>query len=98
MRELFIYYRVRNADARAARNAVVAMHDALRSSRPGLRARLLIRREDGTQTWMETYSTSAESTGIDTAFEATIEGHAKDLAPFIDGTRHVEAFDADTSP
>jgi hypothetical protein len=97
MRELFIYYRVRDTDAGAARNAVMAMHDALRSSHAGLRTRLLIRREDGVQTWMETYSTSAES-GLDDAFEATIDVHAKDLLPFIDGTRHVEAFDADAPP
>ena len=98
MRELFIYYRVRGADATAARGAVEAMQNALRSTRPGLRARLLIRLEDSAQTWMETYSTSAESPGIDAAFEALIEVRARDLAPFIDGTRHVEAFDADAAP
>ncbi len=98
MRELFIYYRVRDADVAGARGAVEAMQKALRSFRPELRARLLIRGEDGHQTWMETYSTSAESLGIDAAFEALIEAHAKDLAPFIDGTRHVEAFDTDASP
>jgi hypothetical protein len=98
MRELFIYYRVRNADAGAACNAVMAMHDALRSSHAGLRARLLIRREDDVQTWMETYSSAAGSPGIDAALEALIEAHAKGLAPFIDGARHVEAFNATTSP
>lgn len=98
MRELFIYYRVRGDDARAARSAVEAMQKALHSSRPGLRARLLIRREGDRQTWMETYSTSVGSPGIDAAFEALIEREAKVLARFIDGTRHVEAFDADTAP
>ena len=97
MRELFVYYRIRDADAAAARGAVAAMQDTLRSSRPGLHARLLIRREDRGQTWMETYSTSAASSGIDAAFEALIEVHARDLASFIDGTRHVEAFDADAA-
>jgi hypothetical protein len=98
MRELFIYYRVREADAGAARNAVMAMHDTLRSSHSGLRARLLIRRGDDVQTWMETYATAAGSPGIDAALEALIEARARDLVPFIDGTRHVEAFDADASP
>ena len=98
MRELFIYYRVRDADAGAARNAVMAMHDALRLFHAGLRARLLIRREDKVQTWMETYSTAAGSPGIDAGFEALIEAHARDLAPFIDGARQVEAFDADAPP
>jgi hypothetical protein len=64
-----------------------------------LRARLLVRRQHSGQTWMETYAGSAGSPGIDAAFEALIEARAKDLAPFIDGARHVEAFDADdTAP
>ena len=98
MRELFIYYRVRDADARAARKAVMAMDDALRSSHAGLHARLLIRHEDKVQTWMETYSTAAGSPGIDVDLEALIEAQVKYLAPFIDGARHVEAFDADAPP
>lgn len=98
MRELFIYYRVRNADATRVRKAVVAMQDELRAGHPALHTRLLIRQGegDGPQTWMETYSGGSGSAGIDAAVEALIEAHAKRLAPFIDGARHIEAFDADS--
>lgn len=98
MRELFVYYRVRDADAARARKAVVAMQDELRATRRGLQARLLVRQgeADGPQTWMETYSAGSGSAGIDVACEALIEAHAIRLAPLIDGSRHVEAFDADT--
>ncbi len=97
MRELFIYYRVRDTDATPAREAVGAMQYELRTARPGLLARLLIRQDEakGSQTWMETYSAGPGSAGIDIACEALIESHAKALVPFIEGARHVEAFDAD---
>ena len=99
MRELFVYYRVRAADAAAAREAVSAMQKELRSAHPGLRARLL-RREDGAagaETWMEAYSVTPGSTGIDATLEARIEARATSLLPFIDGLRHVERFSAEDS-
>ena len=103
MRELFVYYRVREADAAAAREAVSAMQNELRSAHPGLRARLLTRQGAGAgagagaQTWMETYSLGTGSEGVDAAFEALIETRAASLACLIDGSRHVEAFSADDS-
>lgn len=99
MRELFVYYRVREADAAAAREAVGAMQNELRSAHPELRARLLTRQGAGAgaQTWMETYSLGTGSQGVDAAFEALIETRAASLAGFIDGSRHVEAFSADDS-
>lgn len=98
MRELFIYYRVRDADAAAAREAVAAMQDELRASRPGLQARLLVRHGSAgdAQTWMETYARAAGSQEIDAAFEALVEARTKRLDRFIDGARHVESFEAET--
>ncbi|MDQ2734365.1 MAG: DUF4936 family protein [Pseudomonadota bacterium] len=94
MRELFVYYRIREGAAQDARTAVLAMHDALRASHPGLTVRLLTRREDdGTATWMEAYAMAPS--GIDTALESDIALRALRLASFIDGPRHVEAFDVD---
>ena len=96
MRELFIYYQVRGADAAAARETVTAMQDELRASRAGLQARLLVRCGDGgdLQTWMETYAQAGASRNIDAALEALIEARAKRLDRFIAGARHVEAFEA----
>jgi hypothetical protein len=94
MRELFVYYRIREGAATSARAAVVAMHEELRVLRPGLVARLLTRDEpSGTATWMETYA--AAPAGVDAAIESTVAEHAARLVPFIDGARHVEAFDSD---
>jgi hypothetical protein len=97
MRELFIYYRVRDADAAAAREAVAAMHRQLRRSWPGLHARLMTRQgiDGDTQTWMETYSLADDGRGIDAGTESAIEAHAVSLAHFIDGPRHVEGFEPD---
>ncbi|MEO8523991.1 MAG: DUF4936 family protein [Caldimonas sp.] len=97
MRELFIYYRVREADLAAARTAVKAMQHELRISRPGLLARLLTRQgvDGGMQTWMETYSLAGEGRGFDAGFESEIEAHAARIAHLIDGIRHVEAFEPD---
>lgn len=97
MRELFIYYRVREADLVAGRAAVNAMQRELRSSRPGLLARLLTRQgiDGDTQTWMETYSLAGDARGIDAGTESEIEAHAVHLARYIDGSRHVEAFETD---
>jgi hypothetical protein len=98
MRELFVYYRVRPADARAAHAAVLAFHAALMQRHPTLKARLLRRPESGQaeQTWMETYATDApaDSAGISASMQADIETSAQALAPFVQGTRHVEVFEA----
>ena len=94
MRELFIYYRVRSAQARAAKTVVQDLHAALRAQRPGLTARLLCRAEgaaDAPQTWMETYAIDG---GVDAALQARIEALAQPLLPLIDGARHTESFTA----
>ena len=95
MRELYIYYRVREIDATAARAAVLAMHDGLRFSQPGLIVRLLTRSgtgDDGPQTWMETYSLPGQARGIGPDLEALIESQAATWAHLVEGPRHIEAF------
>ena len=67
-RELFVWYRVRRERADEARAAVLALQQSLRSERPGLQARLLVRDDGETSTWMETYSLPApagDNAGID---------------------------------
>ena len=95
MRELFVYYKVRDADAEAARRAARTMQDELRRTHAGLVARLLTRAGDGDglQTWMEIYSL-AGAAGIDPRFEAEIERQATSWAALVAGLRHVEAFDS----
>jgi len=95
-RELFVWYRVRRERADEARTAVLAAQRSLRGACPGLQARLLVRDEGETSTWMETYSLPArgarEGSGIDDAIEAAIAAAARPLQGLIDGARHVEAF------
>lgn len=97
MRELFVWYRVDDRCADAARAAVAAMQRALASSCPGLRMRLLVRQGAGVQTWMESYarapSPHGDSRGVDAETEAAIAAAALSLEGVIDGERHVEAFD-----
>jgi Domain of unknown function (DUF4936) len=97
MRELFVYYRIRDTDAAAARAAVRAMQDGLRRAHPGLTARLLARADDGKdlQTWMETYSLASSEEGIAPALEAQIEAQATAWSHLLVGPRHIEAFAAD---
>ena len=94
MRELFVYYRIRDADVTAARAAVRTMQDRLRQTHPGLATRVLGRRgeDDGLQTWMEIYS--LPGAGIDPGLEAEIERQATSWAALVAGPRHVEAFDS----
>ncbi|MGZ8259193.1 MAG: DUF4936 family protein [Caldimonas sp.] len=97
MRELFVWYRVDPRRADAARAAVDAMQRALVAAVPELRSRLLIRRDAGVQTWMETYALPVRSSdrrdGVDAGIEAAIATAALALRGVIDGERHVEAFD-----
>jgi len=96
-RELFVWYRVRRERADATRAAVVVAQSRLRSEWPGLKARLLVRDDGETSTWMETYSRPArgavDASGIDAAIEAAIAAAALPLDRLVDGARHVEAFD-----
>ncbi|MBL0726666.1 DUF4936 family protein [Piscinibacter sp. HJYY11] len=93
MRELFIYYRATQENASVLHAQVSRMQTELRVRHPGLQARLLRRPEaaDGLHTWMETYSSPD---GIDGALQAAIEHAALSLAPWIEGARHTERFDA----
>jgi hypothetical protein len=94
MRELFVYYRIDPAAAAATREAVEAMQARLRSSHPGLVARLLVRDEDGSapQTWMETYALPGSREGVDRRLEAAIAAEAEAWSHRLVGPRHVEAF------
>jgi hypothetical protein len=95
--ELFIYYRVRAADAAAALAAVREMQARLRTEFPSLRARVLRRPDrdnapdNRLQTWMETYATDA---GMTDTLREHIAAQALALRPLIDGDRHIEAFAA----
>ena len=99
MRELFVYYRIRPGMSAAAHDAVATMQRALRSAHPDLVARLLKRRDttSGDETWMETYAArpAAAAEGVADAIEAEILSRSVVLAPFIDGQRHTERFEAD---
>jgi len=98
VRELFVWYRVADERAAATRKAVEAMQRSLVATCPGLEARLLVRRDNGVQTWMETYACPKRSAsggaGVDGAIEAAIAAAALPLGAWIEGERHVEAFDA----
>ena len=95
MRELFVWYRVREAQAAAAEAAVQAMQQTLRAEHRGLLAGLLVRRDEpaGVQTWMETYACPGTRGGIDADLQGSIEAHARSLDAVIEGMRHVEAFE-----
>ncbi|MDQ6639356.1 MAG: DUF4936 family protein [Pseudomonadota bacterium] len=96
-RELFVWYRVRRGCMAEARAAVAAMQRSLAAAWPGLQARLLIRDDGDSPTWLETYAHGAsgatEDGGIDAGIEAAIAAAADPLAALIDGARRVEAFD-----
>ncbi len=98
MRELFVYYRVRAAQADAARALAIAFQAELKSRHPALTARLLRRDESAPahddETWMETYATDpcTDAAGVSAALQAEIETGARALEPFINGARHTEVF------
>ena len=101
-RELFVYWRVVPATADKAHAAATALQSALRAAHAGLQARLL-RRGDGpaggAETWMETYALPSSPGGVDATLQAAIEDAAAPaLAGFIDGARHVEAFEVAQRP
>ncbi len=95
-RELFIYYRIRAGDAVAALAAAESMQAQLRAGHPGLEARLLRRPESeaGRETWMECYRGVEGSA----ALVAAIERAAAGWSGLVDGTRHVEVFEAFDGP
>ena len=98
MRELYIYYRIREGAEEQARVAVRMLQDELRAAHPGLIARLLTRgAATSAATWMETYALAREgsATGVDATIEGAIAEGALVLAPFIGGSRRVEAFEGE---
>jgi thiamine pyrophosphate-dependent acetolactate synthase large subunit-like protein len=99
MRELFIYYRSQVRHAAAVEAAVRDMQSVLRARHPALEARWLRRIDDDSDrmTWMETYraaSPALHPQGVQAELQREIETlAARHVAPWIDGTRHVEVFD-----
>ena len=94
MRELYVYYRVRTADAAAARRDIEALQEGLRATHAGLEARLLRRPQasDGLETWMEVYARPSDAAGVSEALQADIEARAAGCRTHLEGPRHVEVF------
>lgn len=91
-RTLFVYYRVAEADAAAAADAIKQCQAELSMAHPGLRCQLWRRPEASTSevTVMESY---AAPDGIDEALAQRIEAQATlALLPWLRGTRHTEVF------
>jgi quinol monooxygenase YgiN len=89
---VYVYYRVRPADASAVIAAVRALHARLQAAMPGLSCTLSRRAEqDGDLlTLMETY---AHADGVPADWQGAIErGAQEQLAAWIVGARHVEVF------
>ncbi|WP_373987078.1 DUF4936 family protein [Duganella sp. BuS-21] len=87
--DLYIYYKVKDADAASLRTAVTAMQTLL-AQRHGVAGQLKRRPEakDGMQTWMEVYPSAPE------AFSAALDEAALQagLSAWIAGERHTEVF------
>ncbi|HET9645586.1 MAG TPA: DUF4936 family protein [Burkholderiaceae bacterium] len=93
-RQLFVYYRVNEAQLCAARCAIQAAQQSLRVSTAGLVAKLLERPDpapDGRRTLMETYALPGRD--VDTELQQRIEATMIEASwRWIDGERHVEVF------
>ena len=89
MQDLYIYYKVPEAQAAALWPRVQAMQAAL-AERTGVAGQLRRRPEakDGRQTWMEVYAATPASFAGALAAAVTQAG----LAAAIDGARHTEVF------
>ena len=92
-RELYVYYRVAEAQWRDAAHAVAAWQRELCAVHVGLDARVLRRPEahDAAVTLMETYC-GADT--VDAALEAVLAEGAPGLQRWLIGSRHIERFDA----
>jgi hypothetical protein len=101
-RELFIYWKVPQAQAEAAHAAAKALLQALAQSQPALHARLLRRADEtgsrGAQaTFMEIYR--APAGGVTPAQQQAIEAAAETaLAGLGVPARHVEVFESLGAP
>jgi hypothetical protein len=87
--DLYVYYRVREADAPALHGKVRAMQAAL-ADQHGVAGQLKRRPQasDGLQTWMEVYA--ATEPGFLDALDAAASQAG--LSTYIDGARHAEVF------
>jgi hypothetical protein len=90
--ELYLYWRVGEADVAAAVAAARAWQQGLATRHPGLSCRLLQRTQAGAPTLMEVYRRPG---GIGPALAEEIRaGGDALLAPWLDGVRHLEVFAA----
>ena len=90
--QLYVYYRVRQADAAALIAGVRKWHADLQATWPGLICSLGQRTQDSAEliTMMETY---AHAEGLPAAWQHDIEQQAqKRLGTWIVGQRHAENF------
>ncbi|MRX06345.1 DUF4936 family protein [Pseudoduganella sp. FT25W] len=87
--DLYIYYKVKDADAASLQAAVVPMQATL-AQRHGVAGQLKRRPEarDGVQTWMEVYPSAPE--GFATALDEAVA--AAGLSAWTSGPRHTEVF------
>lgn len=87
--DLYIYYKVKDADAASLQTAVVSMQATL-AARHGVAGQLKRRPEasDGVQTWMEVYAS------VPADFSAVLDGAAIEagLSAWTAGPRHTEVF------
>ena len=87
--DLYIYYRVAEANSHTLAAKVLAMQQQLATS-AGVAGQLKRRPQasDGVQTWMEVYP------GTDHGFDAALADAVRDaqLAKLIEGERHIEVF------
>ena len=89
MRDLYIYYQVRDADSGALLARVQAIQASL-AARHGVAVGLKRRPQskDGMQTWMEIYTATGD--GFDAALDAALQEAG--VSAMINGERHTEVF------
>lgn len=94
--ELYVYYRIAQANWRDAARAVTAWQQRLCGAHAGLSARLLRRPEaqDGVVTLMEVYAFEPDQDTLAPQWPDDIAGGAPALRAWLVGERHVERFDA----
>jgi tartrate dehydratase beta subunit/fumarate hydratase class I family protein len=87
--DLYIYYKVKDADAVSLQAAVAAMQSTL-AQRHGVAGKLKRRPEtkDGVQTWMEVYESTPD--GFAALLDSAV--HEAGVLAWIAGLRHTEVF------
>jgi hypothetical protein len=86
----FIYYRVASGSLRQLKPAVAKIQSAVRAA-TGIEGRLL-RRDDATETWMETYEDVGDSIAFETALHRALAEVNFDALLADGAQRHVERF------